>query len=94
MEAVPTILLIQVLLENWDYQWKRVETCMSWLQMGYPVQADFYVLPVAACHAVLGVQWLVTLGPMEMDYRALTIKFTKDGMVYQLQGNKPEVLKN
>ncbi|KAH7537862.1 hypothetical protein FEM48_Zijuj03G0138200 [Ziziphus jujuba var. spinosa] len=60
-------------------------------RLGLP--ADFYVLPVAACHAVLGVQWLVTLGPVEMDYKALTIKLTKDGTVYQFQGNKPEGLK-
>ncbi|KAL5734003.1 hypothetical protein ACOSP7_031864 [Xanthoceras sorbifolium] len=36
---------------------------------GHPVQVDFYILPVAACQAILSVQWLETLGPVEMDYR-------------------------
>jgi hypothetical protein len=26
-------------------------------------------LPVAACQVVLGVQWLETLGPVEIDYK-------------------------
>lgn len=34
---------------------------------GIIVRADFFVLPVAACQAVLGVQWLETLGPIKTD---------------------------
>ncbi|KAL5753671.1 hypothetical protein ACOSP7_021891 [Xanthoceras sorbifolium] len=41
----------------------------------HSIQADFYVLPVAACQVVLGVQWLETLGSVEMDYKKLTMKF-------------------
>ena len=37
----------------------------------FTVWADFYILPVAACQAVLGVQWLDTLGPIETDYKKL-----------------------
>ncbi|KAH7538167.1 hypothetical protein FEM48_Zijuj03G0170300 [Ziziphus jujuba var. spinosa] len=51
-----------------------------------PVRSDFYVLPVAACSIVLGVQWLETLGPVETDYRKLTMKFKLDDRPYQLQG--------
>jgi hypothetical protein len=36
---------------------------------GYPVITDFYILPITTCQLVLGVQWLETLGPMEMDYK-------------------------
>ena len=35
---------------------------------GCPIVANFYVLPVAACPMVLGIQWLATLGSVEMDY--------------------------
>lgn len=40
---------------------------------GYVVTADYYVLPIAACQLVLGVQWLETLGPIETDYKKLTV---------------------
>ncbi|KAJ8622222.1 hypothetical protein MRB53_030751 [Persea americana] len=43
------------------------------------VQPDFYVLPVAACPIVLGVQWLETLRPVEMDYKNLTMRFIHQG---------------
>ncbi|KAK0608629.1 hypothetical protein LWI29_033588 [Acer saccharum] len=47
---------------------------------GHSVRADFFVLPVAACQVVLGVQWLETLGPVETDYRKLTMTFIKMGL--------------
>lgn len=50
------------------------------------ITAVFYVLPVAACQAVLGVQWLETLGSIETNYKELTMAFTKDGQRYKLQG--------
>nr|GEZ19891.1 hypothetical protein [Tanacetum cinerariifolium] len=34
----------------------------------YVISTNFFMLPVAACPIVLGVQWLKTLGPVEMDY--------------------------
>jgi len=36
---------------------------------GYPIIIDFYILPVATCQLVLGVQWLQTLGPIEINYK-------------------------
>lgn len=56
------------------------------LVQGQTIRADFYVLPVAACQAVLGVQWLETLGPIETDYRKLTMTFHRDGVARTLQG--------
>ncbi|KAL5785695.1 hypothetical protein ACOSQ2_008087 [Xanthoceras sorbifolium] len=46
---------------------------------GYQVMADFYVLPIAACPLVLGVQWLATLGHVEIDYKELTMTFKEGG---------------
>jgi len=56
---------------------------------GYPVTADFYILLVATCQLVLGVQWLETLGPLEMDYKKLTMSFTEDGVSHTFNGIKP-----
>ena len=55
---------------------------------GQAVTADYYVLPVAACQVVLGVQWLATLGPIETDYTRLTMSFKKGGVPYKIQGLK------
>ena len=52
----------------------------------HPIQADFYVLLVVACQAVLGVQWLETLGPIETDYRKLTMSFNHDGQPRTFHG--------
>ena len=35
---------------------------------------------------VLGVQWLETLGPIEMDYKNLTISFNHDGVAQVFTG--------
>ncbi|KAL6313182.1 hypothetical protein AAG906_016770 [Vitis piasezkii] len=53
---------------------------------GYSVTADYYILPIAACQLVLGVQWLETLGPIEMDYKQLTMNFKVEGTPQTFQG--------
>jgi hypothetical protein len=53
---------------------------------GITVRADFFVLPVAACQAVLGVQWLETLGPIKTDYKKLSMSFTQGGRTHVLKG--------
>lgn len=53
---------------------------------GYSVTADYYILPVAACQLVLGVQWLETLGPIKMDYKQLTMNFKVEGTSQTFQG--------
>ncbi|KAL5778101.1 hypothetical protein ACOSP7_011027 [Xanthoceras sorbifolium] len=55
---------------------------------GYKVKANFYILPVAACQLVLGVQWLATLGPIEMNYQRLTMTFYDKGTSHTFQGMK------
>ncbi|KAA8519599.1 hypothetical protein F0562_013956 [Nyssa sinensis] len=55
---------------------------------GVPITADYYVLPVAACQVVLGVQWLETLGPIEMDYKHLTMTFQVREISHTLHGLK------
>ncbi|XP_034684112.1 uncharacterized protein LOC117913267 [Vitis riparia] len=53
---------------------------------GIPVTTDYYILPVAACQVVLGVQWLETLSPIESDYKALTMSFKLGGTKHTLHG--------
>jgi hypothetical protein len=38
---------------------------------------------------VLGVQWLETLGPLEMDYKKLAMSFIEDGLSQTFHGIKP-----
>ena len=55
---------------------------------GYHIKDDFYILPVAACQVVLGVQWLETLWPIEMNYRQLTMSFKEGEATQTLHGIK------
>ncbi|KAH7528958.1 hypothetical protein FEM48_Zijuj05G0132800 [Ziziphus jujuba var. spinosa] len=53
---------------------------------GTLITADYYILPVAACPLVLGVQWLATLGPIKIDYSKLTMMFQQAGVPCTFQG--------
>ncbi|KAH7532957.1 hypothetical protein FEM48_Zijuj04G0078500 [Ziziphus jujuba var. spinosa] len=54
---------------------------------GCTVKADFYVLLVAACQVVLGVQWLETIGPIQTNYKNLTMSFGQGGKKDYLSRN-------
>jgi hypothetical protein len=51
---------------------------------GLVFQTDFFILPLAGCDAVLGIQWLRTLGPILWDFTALRTAFTFGGVHCQL----------
>lgn len=59
---------------------------LTLIVQGCPIRADFYILPVAACPVVLGVQWLETLGLVETNYYQLTMTFQQDGQQHTFQG--------
>ena len=42
---------------------------------GETIAADFLVLPLRGCDMVLGVQWLITVGPILWDFMLLTMQF-------------------
>ena len=46
------------------------------------------MLHVAACHLILGVQWLETIGPIEMDYQQLMMTYKAGEETYTFQGLK------
>ena len=74
---------IQVMVAN-----KEKVECVGLCQaltiniQGTLITADLYILPVAACPLVLGVQWLAILGPIETDYSKLTMMFKQGGMTH------------
>ena len=49
---------------------------LIWEVQGCQQSADFFVLPLRGCEMVLGVQWLITLGPILWNFKELTMKFT------------------
>jgi hypothetical protein len=55
---------------------------------GIVFKTDLFLLPLAGCDAVLGVQWLRTLGPILWDFSALTMKIIWAGSPCVLQGLK------
>lgn len=61
-------------------------TGLTILIQGYKITTDFFVLPIAACPLVLGVQWLKTLGPIEIDFQNFTLGFRQGNTTHKLQG--------
>ncbi|KAF9677931.1 hypothetical protein SADUNF_Sadunf08G0159200 [Salix dunnii] len=50
------------------------------------INIDFFVLHLTGIDAVLGVNWLQTLGPILWDFRAKSMVFKQNGRVMELQG--------
>ena len=44
-----------------------------------PIEVDFFLLPLEGCDAILGVQWLGTLGPILWDFGRMQMQFTITG---------------
>ncbi|XP_026384611.1 uncharacterized protein LOC113280171 [Papaver somniferum] len=53
----------------------------------YEFTTDFHLLDISGCDAVLGVQWLRTLGPIKWDFAKLTMQFHSNDTVVSLLGN-------
>lgn len=58
----------------------------SWRLQGYTFAADIRTLPLECCDMVLGVQWLITLGPILWDFSHLRMEFTFNGQKHILRG--------
>ncbi|KAB5529703.1 hypothetical protein DKX38_019784 [Salix brachista] len=52
------------------------------------IHIDFYILNLTGIDAVLGVNWLQTLGPILWDFAAKTMVFKLNGRVMELQGTE------
>lgn len=53
---------------------------------GVPILVDLYLIPLVGCDAVLGAQWLSTLGPIMWDFSKLHMRFNLGGEEVSLQG--------
>ncbi|XP_034198084.1 uncharacterized protein LOC117613593 [Prunus dulcis] len=60
------------------------------LVQGVPITVDMYLLPLEGCDAVLGAQWLSTLGPIVWDFSQLQMKFNVGGKTVVLKGVTPQ----
>lgn len=48
------------------------------------------MLPLVGCHAVLGAQWLRTLGPITWDFKEMVMQYCLNGKQCRLQAVTPE----
>jgi hypothetical protein len=55
-------------------------------------QVDFFILPLEGYEAVLGMQWLWTLGEILWDFSKLTMKFQWNGRLVMLKGLTDQVI--
>lgn len=69
--------LIQVEVANGDVLVSEgsITIVSLWLQ-GTKFNANFFTLPLGGCDVVLGIQWLLTLGPVLWDFSQLIMSFT------------------
>lgn len=58
-----------------------------------PILANFYLLKLGGCDAVLGAQWLQKLGPITWDFKNLIKEFTADGKPCKFVGESLEEMK-
>ncbi|XP_026382523.1 uncharacterized protein LOC113277692 [Papaver somniferum] len=59
----------------------------------YSFSTEFFLLAISGCDAVLGVQWLQTLGAISWDFNKLHMKFCVSGTEFILVGeNSPTVM--
>ena len=59
------------------------------LSMGdYQLDTPMYEISMGAADIVLGVQWLTTLGTIEMNFQELFMRFQSKGKVVELRGLK------
>ncbi|XP_059277948.1 uncharacterized protein LOC132032198 [Lycium ferocissimum] len=62
-----------------------------WLLQGAEFAVDFLLLPLGSCEVVLGVQWLLTLGDIKMNFNKLTMEFWYKGKKHLLRGNQSQL---
>jgi len=53
---------------------------------GTVFRTELFILPLAGCDVVLGIQWLRTLGPIVWDFTKLQMEFQYEGKNCMLQG--------
>nr|XP_033512573.1 uncharacterized protein LOC117277249 [Nicotiana tomentosiformis] len=64
---------------------------ITWLLQAAEFSAEYLLLPLGSCGVVLGVQWLLTLGDIKMNFRKLTMEFWYKGRKHLFRGAGSQV---
>ncbi|XP_070017897.1 uncharacterized protein [Nicotiana sylvestris] len=64
---------------------------LSWLLQGAEFEANFMLLPLANYDVVLGIEWLVTLGDIKMNFKKLTMEFFYKKIKHVLRGAENQI---
>ena len=76
-----------VRVANGDQLWCKGKYKQGAVRLqGIPFLLDFFPIPLHGIDLVLGIQWLETLGPVNCDWKDLTMKFMWDQKLRCLQG--------
>ncbi|XP_021848493.1 uncharacterized protein [Spinacia oleracea] len=65
----------------------------TWTMQGISFEADVLLIPLGSCDMVLGVQWLILLGPISWDFMQLHVEFCFNGKIVLLKGIPSKKLK-
>jgi hypothetical protein len=58
-----------------------------YLQIGdHHLKSHMFSIDMGSCDILLGANWLMTLGPIIMDFKELTMEFDQEGHQYRFQG--------
>ena len=78
---------IRVRVANWELVVNEGNCLKVLVQLsGFSFLTDTHLISLAGCNMVLGIQWLVTLGSIAWDFRALIMEFTITEEIIMLQG--------
>lgn len=58
----------------------------TWTTQGYSFTTEIRTLPLDCCDLILGVQWLITVGPILWDFSNLLMEFHFQGLKHVLRG--------
>ena len=76
-----------VVADGYITQCDRMCLGMKWKMQGVEFQADVLILPIERSQMVLGIQWLVMLGPILWDFSKLRMEFTVRSKKVVLRGS-------
>lgn len=78
--VIITIANVEKVISHW------VCPDLKWKMHGELFSADVRVLPLGRCDMVLGVQWLETLGPVNVNFKTKEMQFHYLGKDISLKG--------
>jgi hypothetical protein len=58
----------------------------SWSVQGHLFTNTFKILPLSCYDAILGMEWLETFSPMQMEWKQKWLSFTHQGRTVKLKG--------